>query len=405
LSGIASAQVLAPTNGGTGTNTPPTSGQVLVGQPSGDYLPLTASGDCTINSSFVFACSGGSASQFAVDVTQPPYDAACDGSTDDHVAIQTALNENPAVFIPAASGGTTCNVGTVGVTLCASGFLSYNAIYGNGVFLKYSGSGVGVTQSPNCLGWLIDSTFVEIAAASGSPTAFLLGNSTDLGIINNSGDFADTLAEGDYTSIEFLGGQVGVNIHTGNGSVIFGLASAQIRLQGSVFEGTISGTTINSSIAETIIGGNGTGTNTITGGSITIENSAFQSVGLTISGAARVKASNALFNSLTFSGSSVVFNGDAVFSAPGRPAITGTFNGLFSAADSSGVPYTYVNGILAGSFLYSVAGTALPSCTSALAGTQLQVSDATAPTFLGTYTGSGTVTSPVLCNGANWVTY
>lgn len=57
------------------------------------------------------------------------------------------------------------------------------------------------------------------------------------------------------------------------------------------------------------------------------------------------------------------------------------------------------------SILYSVAGTALPSCTSALKGTQAMVSDATSPTFLGTYAGSGGVSSPVVCNGTNWVTY
>ena len=55
--------------------------------------------------------------------------------------------------------------------------------------------------------------------------------------------------------------------------------------------------------------------------------------------------------------------------------------------------------------IYSVAGTPLPTCNAGAKGIQLVVSDATLPTFLGTYSGSGAVVSPVMCNGTNWVTY
>jgi hypothetical protein len=55
--------------------------------------------------------------------------------------------------------------------------------------------------------------------------------------------------------------------------------------------------------------------------------------------------------------------------------------------------------------LYSAAGTAVPTCNSGSKGTALVVSDATAPTYLGTYTSGGAVVSPALCNGTNWVTY
>jgi hypothetical protein len=57
------------------------------------------------------------------------------------------------------------------------------------------------------------------------------------------------------------------------------------------------------------------------------------------------------------------------------------------------------------SVVYSAAGTALPSCTSAIVNTKAVVSDATTPTYLGTYTSGGTVHSPVFCNGSAWVTY
>jgi hypothetical protein len=54
---------------------------------------------------------------------------------------------------------------------------------------------------------------------------------------------------------------------------------------------------------------------------------------------------------------------------------------------------------------YSAAGTAIPTCNSTYQNAEAIVSDATSPTFLGTYTSGGAVRSPVMCNGTNWVTY
>lgn len=50
---------------------------------------------------------------------------------------------------------------------------------------------------------------------------------------------------------------------------------------------------------------------------------------------------------------------------------------------------------------YTVA--TLPACTAPDQGRRSQVSDATAPTFLGTLTGGGAVVTPVFCNGSAWV--
>ena len=54
--------------------------------------------------------------------------------------------------------------------------------------------------------------------------------------------------------------------------------------------------------------------------------------------------------------------------------------------------------------LYSAAGTALPTCNSALEGAHATVSDATSPTYLGTYASGGAVVSGAFCNGSTWVT-
>ena len=64
-----------------------------------------------------------------------------------------------------------------------------------------------------------------------------------------------------------------------------------------------------------------------------------------------------------------------------------------------------IQGRLVPGTVYSAAGTALPACASALKAQQAVVSDATSPSYLGTYTSGGAVLSPVICNGTNWVTY
>ena len=52
-------------------------------------------------------------------------------------------------------------------------------------------------------------------------------------------------------------------------------------------------------------------------------------------------------------------------------------------------------------FGYTVS--ALPTAAAYLQGARAHVTDATAPTFLGTLTGGGTVVCPVMCNGVAWV--
>lgn len=65
---------------------------------------------------------------------------------------------------------------------------------------------------------------------------------------------------------------------------------------------------------------------------------------------------------------------------------------------------TYFYGTLVYLTLYSAAGTALPSCVTALKGAEAMVIDATSPTYHGTYTSGGAVVSPVYCNGSTWLT-
>jgi hypothetical protein len=99
------------------------------------------------------------------------------------------------------------------------------------------------------------------------------------------------------------------------------------------------------------------------------------------------------------------------------PTLTATnLTGTNLIADFQSAPGTSVvnvdysgdvtmKGVLIPSVIYSAAGTAIPACNAARNGGRTVVSDATTPTFLGTYTSGGAVESPVMCNGTNWVTY
>lgn len=67
--------------------------------------------------------------------------------------------------------------------------------------------------------------------------------------------------------------------------------------------------------------------------------------------------------------------------------------------------YQFTGAGLLPTTIYSAAGTALPSCVSGLKGMTAWVSDATSPTYRGTYTSGGSVFAPVMCNGSTWETH
>ena len=75
----------------------------------------------------------------SVSVMDPPYNAVCDGTTDDHAAIQAALNASPSVTIPS---GVSCSIGTTGIALNTGQYLN-----GNSSNLNYFGSGTAISNA------------------------------------------------------------------------------------------------------------------------------------------------------------------------------------------------------------------------------------------------------------------
>ena len=95
---------------------------------------------------------------------------------------------------------------------------------------------------------------------------------------------------------------------------------------------------------------------------------------------------------------------------------TGTDGTITETKSMAGLTGTYnyvVQGnvgtnLLLPNTIYSAAGTALPTCASGIKGAQAVVSDATSPTYMGTYTSGGAITAAVICsyNGTtySWLT-
>lgn len=87
--------------------------------------------------------------------------------------------------------------------------------------------------------------------------------------------------------------------------------------------------------------------------------------------------------------------------------INGVSNGTNNPADAGKPVVLNINGVLdpsltsgtpLPSILYSVAGTPLPTPSSALKGAIAVVSDASSPTYMGIYVGGGLFTCQVICS-------
>lgn len=381
-----------------------------------------------------------------VGLTAPPFaadlvakcHAKCDGSTDDHVAIQACLDSNPAVMIPPSVGGVTeCMTGTVGITLCSSTNKSgYNAFYGRGQLLGYTGSGSMITISNACdpsdpadpLGMnRIEDLYIDAHAATGTPTMIKSVDSWHL-VLNNVDDEAyTTLDPTTFTSLDInnsaSGGAEGFAISNflGGGHLTIEGGSggtSAFSITASQFDSVQATNLLTATIDSTIFGDDVTST-IYDSTSLSLSASAFSGpvvVGSIDGGISSIIANNDTFFS-TLTATSPTVQGPALFTGTANiflqttlPAMVGTYVGHIEGIyddipPGPAIQFNEFNGLELPPFYYSVAGTPLPTCNSGLNGVQLAVSDASSPTFLGTYAGSGSTHGPVICNGTAWVTY
>jgi hypothetical protein len=185
---------------------------------------------------------------------------------------------------------------------------------------------------------------------------------------------------------------------------VFGDMAAQsagrVQIYGGMISGSINlrmikqpffeaGVVLQGGTSSPIIAGNTAGDVSITGSS--------GAAGLVVTGA--LTAGTGLQGA---SGGSVTVRNGATFQSPGANSVglNVSTDGVLSVAGTSGLASISVSGGIQNG-RPTVSG--LPACSGAAAGTHLSVTDATAPTFLGTLTGGGTVETPVYCNGTAWV--
>jgi hypothetical protein len=341
---------------------------------------------------------------FAVSVMQAPYSAKCDGITDDHLAIQAALDNNAGVYIPTKSGGTTtCNIGTVGIQLCSSNnHFGFNALFGNGQILSYAGTGSAVTVEASCqVSWHVNDLQINLTVPSGAPTTITV-NGAQNGSIEQVIDNPASITPGTYNSLNFVNDNTNaVKDSAFEGNVSMPTSQGDFFYSGS-FQNLALGGDGNSFISTVW---NGSNTQTFTGG-----NQWFGATGLngpmafTNAEVSFAGSSNSTSHVITNSGA-VSINGDLTFGVPGVPAISGSFIGTLSTKDSTGVPYFYQNGFLAplqASVLYSAAGTPIFTCSASAKGVLAWVGDAAS--LSGAYTSGGTYQTPVYC-GYNGTSY
>lgn len=95
-----------------------------------------------------------------------------------------------------------------------------------------------------------------------------------------------------------------------------------------------------------------------------------------------------LYNSITVSGRKYTSSPGVSILVPDFDADDLQANGWVSGDSAIVGPYVVAS---------------LPAASMALQGSSTFVTDATAPTFLGTLTGGGTVVCPVFCDGTAWI--
>lgn len=308
-------------------------------------------------------------SQFAVDVTQPPYNAKCDGTTDDHIAIQAALDNNTAIMIPKSSTGPTeCMLGTVGVTMCsAANHFGYNALYGNGQLLGYTGSGSMITighacDTVNSLGMnRVQDLYIDAHTATGNPIMVDVENSWHLVLSNIDDEIYTTLDPNTYTSLKLLytenSGAEGFSISGFLGSaalVMSGVNGSEqlgsFSITGSQF-GSMQASDIDSaSVDGTIFGEDGKTTTIYDALSFSINGSQFSGAvvaGSIDGGGSSINADAAQFFSSLAATGNLTFNGKSVVSGSATlPIMAGAYNGEIQGDYDPGsiTPFDEVNG-------------------------------------------------------------
>ncbi len=358
----------------------------------GTYWNVASSCQRYYNGSSWSCSSSPGIPSYAVDITQPPYNAKCDSVTDDHVAIQAALDNNAAIYIPilSTSGQTQCNLGSVGIQLCSSANLFlYNAIYGNGQIFSYSGTGIAIAN-PNfsCSTSLVRDLNIDMTGSTSTANSLQTAVEQVIGV-TETGLPAGSVSVNDWSSSYIQNSSFSGGVNANDTTLIsdaFGDASV---IQSGI-DVLIGGSYASQSSTAALAIPLGDGTNVFFGDPI-------------INGMA-------LALSLGQSGSSTLIVGGSLFIAGGTTqvegaATSGSLDISSGESPSYSIFYNKVQSPINQLTNPYVTGT-IPACGAATLLDRLPVSDATLATPGSTYVGSGHYTIAVQCiYNVNTTTY
>jgi hypothetical protein len=363
-------------------------------------------------------------------ITDAPYNAKCNGATDDHAAIQSAINavltQGNGVGIvewPPSVGNdyTQCNTGTTTLTVPPGSNLTIDF---HGSIIDYAGNGHAIESI--CIGCF-------------SPTGTYLYLNDMQMLLTGTPSNGATGVYVDGTVLTMYnwgigGGQAGAHAvqlvdfsqfisELGSSDALFFTQSSQVHALNDYYFPPTNGTVPANTAAWTIDAPDGATTfvNTTflwdnsdgaTTGNVNVELLDSLAGG---NGDQAVWFINTLMHvSDSFSEFILKFDASATEAVFGQFALwdsgypggvwTGKFHGDLLVTNGTLTAHL-VNGVTVSGLPYSAAGVPIPTCNAGLVNLTAQVSDATTPTFLGTYVSGGAVKAPVFCNGTNWVTY
>jgi hypothetical protein len=310
-----------------------------------------------------------------------PYNAKCDGVTDDHLAIQSALADNGAAFVPP---GKTCYIGTEGLVLSGGRHSQTAWLFGNFSTLHYAGTETAVIA---LVPVMISDLQVLLTGATLENVFGITGSST----LTSISETISGPASGSYNSVNANGEQINIDEYNGEGNI--DILCDFCVLSNSYMAGGLTLTGTTSSIESSIFGGT---TSSITAKGAHVSSTHFgynelETGSLTVSASMLTLSAVTVDGSLAITGAGTILNGDVEFGAAGTPAITGTFSGTLAATDSAAVPYEYINGNLiapwppaAGSgtnYDFQFTGCTIPTGGNAECHASVNFTTGTTPTF------------------------
>jgi hypothetical protein len=316
-------------------------------------------------------------------VTDPPYNAVCNGSTDDTAAFQAAIDQNPNIRLPY---NVQCNITSLTEN-------NYNlTIYGNGSIIASTITTGNMIHAVNQYSEItLDKANFQLLSTTGSPAIFD-GTNYQLIKLSYAYDSTDVTSRPQYWFIHNMGTGTQVAIY---GSSVLGDIGGTIGNDVAMYveESTVAGSQNFSTALRVLYNASDSWLGSRT------RRSDFVCTGCQIRFTAdNINNNNTLGSVWNLANSSLFGQFYSYNTAAFNPFNTNPSIGDFvwSSIASTAAGH-FVNDSTAIAPLYRAAGTPIYVCNAGSLGASSNVSDATIPSANGHYTSGGTYTTSIYC--------